>query len=145
NLHRRTEGKRASGSRWRRFGYQRDDVKLHRQEAPLVRAAVKRLLAGVSLHAIALEWNAKGIVASGGGRWRPNSLRRYLESPHLAGWCSFAGQPVLGDDGKRIRGRQQILIDPQDWETLIRRFAVGKTNPGQSKRSRLLSGFLFCG
>lgn len=145
NHHRRIQGHNMTGGRYRTFGFQRDGIRLHQEEAELVRKAVRRILAGGSLHAICEEWAADGVITTGGRRWRTTALRRYLENPRLAGWVGYDGNQVARAEGVPIRGQQETLIEPDLWEVLQVRLGRRGRRPMQSARKRLLAGFLTCG
>src|SRR4051794_24164900 len=72
----------ANAGRWkggrRPFGYEADGVTVRESEAAEVRKGTDDLLAGMSLHAIARDWNARGVTTSTGGAWRAMDVRRVL-------------------------------------------------------------------
>src|SRR5690606_31253149 len=54
------------------FGYTSANTKLviNPEEAPLVKEAAKRILAGDTIHAIITEWNRRGVTTRFGYHWR---------------------------------------------------------------------------
>lgn len=76
----------------RPFGYikTRDEhgkpgqAELHPTEAPLLREAYEKVLAGVSVYSIMQEWNTAGITTTTGRRWTKNLLPQILRNPRNA-------------------------------------------------------------
>src|SRR3954467_10096722 len=72
----------AAAGRWkggrRPFGYEADGVTICEVEAVEIRKAADGLLAGMSLRAIARDWNARGVTTSTGGPWKPTEVRKIL-------------------------------------------------------------------
>lgn len=60
-------------------------AELHPTEAPLLREAYERVLAGVTIHSVMQEWNKAGIKTTTGKPWRTNQLRQILVNPRNAG------------------------------------------------------------
>jgi DNA invertase Pin-like site-specific DNA recombinase len=54
-------------------------------EADAIKEAASRVLRGESIRSIAFDFNDRGILAVGGGRWAGSTLRRMLVSPRIAG------------------------------------------------------------
>lgn len=130
------EGKWAGGGT-RPFGYDIDRRTLKPDEAELIRAGARQLLAGATLRSVTAAWDASGIRPVKGGMWTGHVIRRMLTSPRIAGWRSHHGtfaaeadwQPIVDRDTvERLRA---LLLDP------ARRL---NANP----RSYLLAGLAFC-
>ncbi|AWB88756.1 recombinase family protein [Salinibacterium hongtaonis] len=83
----RREGKYLGGAR--PFGWLVTDgqkLRRHPDEAPIVREAVERLLAGETMNAICRDWNARGIpTRRRGSHWRASTLSAAMRSPVLSG------------------------------------------------------------
>jgi site-specific DNA recombinase len=135
----RAEG-RWSGGR-RPFGWQVDGeadggLVLDGAEAALIRQAADDVLAGVSLNAIARQWNDAGAA---GRQWTHVTVRQVLVRPLNASLITLAGAvagpgrwaPVLDDD--TYRAVRAWLSSPGR-----------RTTPGPSRR-HLLSGIALCG
>src|SRR3954447_13297819 len=91
-LHAATAGRWKGGRR--PFGYEADGVTIRESEAAEIRKATDDLLAGMSLHAIARDWNARGVATSTGGRWKPTEVRKLLARPRNAGLMEHRGEVV---------------------------------------------------
>lgn len=98
-------GKPSGGPR--RFGYDVDQMVVREDEAAIVREMARRVIAGESLHSLAMELNARGVRPAGvsasersnlqrakdgleaepstPSRWVNANLRRVLSAPYLAG------------------------------------------------------------
>ncbi|HWS45965.1 MAG TPA: recombinase family protein [Acidimicrobiia bacterium] len=125
------------GSR-RPFGYEPDRVTVREDEAALIKDAVERVLAGVSLPSIARDWNALGISTPQGALrgWSGTSVVEVLRNPRIAGLRTYHGEVVS-------EGVWPAIVDRETFERLqvkIRRSA----RPGRPAR-RLLSGIARCG
>jgi site-specific DNA recombinase len=88
----------ATAGRWkggrRPFGYESDGVTIREDEAAEIRRATDQLLAGVSLCAIARDWNARGVTTSTGGPWKPTEVRKLLARPRNAGLMEHRGEVI---------------------------------------------------
>jgi site-specific DNA recombinase len=88
----------AAAGRWkggrRPFGFEADGVTVRQGEAAEVRRATEDLLAGMSLRAIARDWNARGVTTSTGGGWTPTQVRKLLARPRNAGLMEHRGQVI---------------------------------------------------
>jgi site-specific DNA recombinase len=160
-------GKRPFGSQgWRRV---RDEAGNWRtepivsaeqaaREQALIREAARRILAGDSLRAIALDWNGDPktpprIPTTTGGRWGARTVKQVLLAPRVAGLRGHRGQVVTGDDGQPVRlvGDDGQPVEPilprEQWEAV----RAILTDPTRAIRTvggtprHLLSGLLYCG
>lgn len=122
----------------RPFGYMPDRVSVNEAEAESVKEAAKRILAGDSLRAVAIDFTDRGVRTVGGNAWAISSLRRLLLSARIAGLREHHGRVVgpaiwpaiiTPDESARLR---TLLTDP------ARRM-------NRSPRRYLLSGLLRCG
>src|SRR5690606_40574780 len=100
------------------FGYTRD-FEPHPDEAPLVREAVARILAGEGSNTIAQDWNARGVRTAQGKEWVASNLRRMLRSPVHAG--------IRTHHGQLIDGTWPALVERERWEQL-RSVLEGRTS-----------------
>ena len=136
NDQRAQDGRPAAGGR-RPFGYSRDGLTVVEPEAAEVRRAVTAMLAGGSLHGIAADMTARGLLTTAGGRWRPTQLRRLLTSPRYAAQRVHRGE-IIGP------GRWPAIVDLDDWRALQGLLA----DPARHKAGRperyLLSGVAKC-
>src|SRR5215212_2356049 len=105
----------AAAGRWkggrRPFGYESDGVTIRESEAAEIRKATDDLLAGMSLHAIARDWNARDVTTSAGGRWRPSEVRKLLARPRNAGLMEHRGE-VVGE------AQWPAIVDEDRWRAV---------------------------
>lgn len=125
------------------FGYRRPkgsrDTELVVEEAELVRAAARRVLAGEPIAAICREWNAAGIRGPGpAGEWIPNTLRTILVSPRTAGLRALRGE-IVGT------AQWPPILDRETWERVVRYVNAASRIPTGSRATNLLTGIARCG
>ena len=142
----------------RLFGYTHDG-ELHPTEAPLVREAATRILAGASLRRIAREWEDSGVTTTAGGRPTAQNMRIVLLTPTTGGfthyklkkkdyttseWEQLSAWDKLGIVG---RGNWEPVLDPEVWQALWAHLTnpARKTNLVGSAPRHLLSGTARCG
>lgn len=143
-----------SRSGTRAFGLTREWSAIVPAEAELIREGLARILAGDSIRAICIDWNARGLVTTTGGRWQPGPLRRMLTSGYLAGLRELRGYE-RGTNGSMTRRARPAMTVAGTWpaiidaDTLERVRAVlrdpSRRTAGTNARSYLLSGFVVCG
>ncbi len=89
----------ATSGRWkggrRPFAYEADGVTVRENEASEIRRATRDLLAGMSLRALAADWNRRGVTTSTGGQWAPSEVRKVLARPRNAGLMEHNGE-IMG-------------------------------------------------
>ena len=120
----------------RGFGYTQD-FQLHSTEAPLLRDAVSRILAGESASAVCKDWRQRGILTAYGSEWRVSNFIRKLRLPSIAGLRSY--------HGRLIPGTWEPIIPVEDWERLQAVLEKCTSNRGPATvRRHLLSGLAFC-
>jgi DNA invertase Pin-like site-specific DNA recombinase len=133
----------ATAGRWkggrRPFGYKADGVTVRESEAAEIKRATDDLLAGMSLHAIARDWNARGITTSTGGPWKASEVRKLLARPRNAGLMEHRGE-VIGP------AEWPAIVEEELWRAV--RALVSdesrRTTPGNARR--WLGGGLYrCG
>lgn len=89
----------------RMYGWTRDG-QIIPKEAEQIREWARRVLAGDTLHTLAKEALAEGIVTTRGNPWQAVPLRQLLANPRLAGWVTMRGEivarsewpPILTDE-----------------------------------------------
>lgn len=133
----------ATAGRWkggrRPFGYEADGVTIHEVEAAEIRKAADALLAGMSLHTIARDWNARGVATSTGGPWKPTEVRKMLSRPRNAGVMEHRGE-VVG------QAEWPAIVDESVWQAVRALLAdeSRRTTTGNVRRW-LGSGLYLCG
>lgn len=111
----------ASGkSAWvrRPFGYERDGT-LRKPESVELAKAYRQLVAGVSVSAIARDWNERGIQTSLGYAWTPVAVSDLLRHPRNAKIATHGGEEVGEGRWKAVvplatfRAAQTIMTAPE--------------------------------
>lgn len=142
----------------RLFGYTHDGEP-HPTEAPLVREAATRILAGESLKRLSREWQDDGITTTRGNRVIPEYIRKVILTPTTGGfthfklkkkdytaseWEQLSEWDKLGVIG---RGKWQPVLDPEVWQAVWAHLTnpARKTNLVGSTPRHLLSGIARCG
>jgi site-specific DNA recombinase len=119
----------------RSFGFQADGMHHEPREARLIREAVRKLLAGTSLAAIARDWDRRKVPQVAGGQgWTAATLRRIVTAPRIAGLRVHRGE-VVGPAAWRP------IVSRDDFEALQVRVAA---KAGAPKRRSFLTGVLHC-
>lgn len=107
-------------------------------EAWHVQWAADALLSGMSLYAVAAEWNDKGVLTSTGIRWMYSEVRSLMLRPRNAGIIRHRGQEA---------GPAQwpALLDEGTWRSLVAHLTdpSRRTTPGR-ERKYLGSGLFEC-
>lgn len=118
-LHKALQGK-PKLQRQRPFGWEKDGKTIRAEEAELVRKAVKDVIAGKTITAIAREWEAKGIpTASGGLRWEWSPLHKILTGWRTAGVRTYQRKEVRDADGKLVMGAWEPIITLEEREAAL--------------------------
>lgn len=148
NAARATKGKWVGGRR--PFGFEPDGVTLRPAEAAAIRDGFTGLLNGLSLAAVAREWNAKGFTtgqtrqarsghAGEPSPWRAYGVRHVLKNPRYMG---------------RVRYKGEILTTPAEWPAIVdeatfQAVQAVLANPSRRTSGRsarhLLTGIAVCG
>lgn len=123
------------------YGYARDGAIIE-EEAAVIRAAAKQVLAGDSIRSVLRGFNEQGIRTSTGRPWSPNSLKRVLTNPRLVGKRVHKGTVVADGDWEPILDETQhqrltsVLTSPSR-----------RTNMRSSRARRYLltGGIIRCG
>jgi DNA invertase Pin-like site-specific DNA recombinase len=134
-----------NGGGIRCFGLTPDKSRIVPGEATLISEAARRIIAGDSMHSIALDWNALGIRTPGrrtapeGRAWEVSSLKRMLIAPRIVGDRSHHGA-VVGT------GVIPALLDRATWDQLRALLNARTGSAGDSRvRKHLLTGVAVCG
>lgn len=111
----------------------------HEEHAPVVREAARRVMAGESCRAIALDFNARGIPAPAGGAWDLTQIKRLVIRPAYAGQKVHRGQVVgMGD--------WPAILDEQTYSACVARLSDPRRKTMRDgSLKHLLSGVACCG
>lgn len=106
---RREAGRRVrTGSRM--FGYTADGDVID-AEAAVAKVMAAKIRQGDSILGVARWLDAQGVRATRGSAWTPQSIKRYLTNPRLAGWSTLNGEIVA-------EGQWEPILDRETWETV---------------------------
>lgn len=115
-----------------------DLTQQHPAEAPILREAVARLLAGQSQGGV-IAWMNTCSTTTNGNKWRPAALKWLLTSPRIAG--------LIDHKGTLYEGGWEGIITREEWEDvkalLERRKEKHGPQPGR-ERVHLLTGIAEC-
>ena len=128
---------KVSGGGSRPYGYEPDRRTVRPSEAAIVRECAKRVLAGESLRSVAIDLNARGVAAAGGGTWSSQTLRRTLSLARLSGQREHNGEIVSVAEWPAI-------ITPSETAQLRALFADPNRRTRTGPRRYLLHGLLAC-
>jgi hypothetical protein len=106
-------------------------------EAPFVREAVARLLAGDSLRAIATDFNERQIKTPTGGQWVPGVIRRLAMSARISGQREHHGG-IVGP------ARWDAIITPVETARVRALLGDPARRLNRTARRYLLAGLLRC-
>ncbi|WP_051362876.1 recombinase family protein [Amycolatopsis thermoflava] len=133
----------ASEGRWlgggRPFGFEDDGVTVRESEASEIVAAVRRVLMGGSLLAIASEWNERGLLTARGKEWSQTTVRRLLLRARNAGLVEYNGE-IVGP------AQWPAIVPEHEWQA-VRRLLSDPSRQTAFTRDRkyLGSGLYLCG
>lgn len=123
----------------RAFGYEADRVTVRDDEADLIREACARVLAGETVHGIAVDWNRRGVRPVHRRDWITSSLSTLLRSPRIAGLRVHRGE-IIGD------AAWPPIVDRATWEQVTARLKANRSPRGPGRPAkRLLVGIARCG
>ncbi len=139
----RAKAQAAAQGRWkggrRPFGFEADGVTIREPEAADIRRATDDLLAGMSVSAIARDWNDRGVTTSTGGRWKQSETRKLLARPRNAGLMEHRGE-VVG------RAQWQAIVPEDRWQAVRALLADPSRRTTTGNTRRWLGGSLYrCG
>lgn len=136
----------------RPFGYEADQMTVRESEADLIRAAVRDVLAGMSIGSVARRWNEAGVKtarsqalrkegANVDTSWDSTSVRLVLVNPRISGRRAHNGE-IVGE------AKWPAIVSVNDQEALIA--LVRSRRPANQKfggpvAKNLLSGIMRCG
>lgn len=126
-----------TGGGTRAFGFERDGITVHRDEAKLIREAARRVLKGDTLYGICQDWTSRGVLTPAGGTWRTGTLKRFLTSARIAGLREHHG------DGP-VKATWKAIIDKPTHER-VREVLNRRNGTGKAGRRYLLTGIAHCG
>lgn len=86
-------------------------LEIDETESGVVREAARRVIAGESLYAVALDFTARGVPTRRGGPWRIPTLQSMLTGPHSAGYVRHRGDVARSEDGLPVRWFDPVLDD----------------------------------
>jgi len=139
-LEKATKGE-VSGGGTHPFGYTQDRLHIVAEEAPHIREAAARMLAGDSQRSVCTDFNERGITTSTGGPWTLQTMRRMLRSARISGRREHHGEIVADAQWPGI-------ITPGDSDRLrsLLSGSAGSAPSGRPPRTYLLTGGLLrCG
>lgn len=133
----------ASEGRWlggpRPFGFEDDGVTVRQPEADEIATAIRRVLLGTALSAIADDWNSRGVRTTRGNTWTHTQVRRMLTRARNAGLIEHLGT---------VTGKAQwpALVPEHEW-LAVRRLLDDPTRRKSHTRDRrhLGTGLYLCG
>jgi site-specific DNA recombinase len=114
-------------------------LRLRSAEADALAWGLQAILGGASVHGVAREWNARGVLTPTGKQWSSRETARVLRRPRNAGLMEHNGTLTPGASWPAVvdettwRGAAAILSDPSR-----------RTTPGPAPR-HLLSFIARCG
>ena len=128
----------ASAGGTRPFGHSSGFRSVVREEADLIRDAMRRLFAGESLRGICIDWDRQGVRSPAGKAWGPSSLRRVLMRASLSGQREHRGTLT--------QGTWPAIVSPDETARLRAILTSDERRTSRTNARRyLLSGFLRCG
>lgn len=119
----RAAGSFAGGQR--RYGFEsvkemRDGLaitvlKLHPEEAPVLRDVITRVIEGASVSSEARRLNREGIPTTTGAEWSTSTLIRVLRSPTLVGWAATERDGIVRDAAGAPLEAWEGILDPSTY------------------------------
>jgi site-specific DNA recombinase len=144
----------AAEGRWlggrRPFGFEADGVTHRAQEAEAIVWGCDAVLAGVSMAAIAREWNKRGLTTprltkTGGRPWDATEARRVLLRPRNAGLMVHRGE-IIETTLPGGHAAWDPIVPEHTWRAVVHTLTDPdrRTSPGPTPRW-LGSGIYLCG
>jgi len=107
------------------------------EQRALIREAAQRVTAGETLHAIARDWNERGVRGTGGSLWNGSRISRILRRPQIAGHSVLNGE-IVG------RGQWEPALSEMEWKRVLRVLDGRRGGPSGPREPALLSGLVYC-
>lgn len=145
HAHRRKRGLPHNGAARFGYRYERGVFVPDPVTGPLLAECYRRWLAGVTLRALALDLQARGVRSVRGNPIAPATLLGAMDTGFAAGYLrSGTGRGAAFDTF--TKGAQEPLIDEATWQAFrVRRAKVAAT-PARLRTAKYpLSGLVFCG
>lgn len=117
-------------------------LELHPTEAPVLRAGIADVLAGMSVTELSRRWNQQGIATSRGNLWDRSTLLDLLRRPLLAGHVTYRSQVVTDETGEPAVVNE-LLIDEWTWRRL-QATLDGRRREVRRRDESLLGGLGHC-
>ena len=146
NAHAASKGQVRSGRR--PFGYDQDGITIRTNEAAAVSDGYRDYLAGVSLAAIARDWQARGLYTatprySKGHEgeqspWTAGGVRTVLVNPRYMGKRAYLGE-IVAD------GVWPKIVDENTWQAVNAVISSAAKRATPTKGRYLLTGLAVCG
>jgi site-specific DNA recombinase len=128
----------------RPYGYARNGMKINPEEAAIVREIFTRFTSGEKPYAISVDLNERGITTAKGAAWTETSIRRQLQSKHVAGILVHRGQEIGIGKWPAIITRAQWDF-AQEMLTFRSSAARGERAKRKAPRMYILRGLVVCG
>jgi DNA invertase Pin-like site-specific DNA recombinase len=121
------------------FDHSPTGLKVNRAEATTIRESARRILAGESARAVAIDLSRRGVPTKRAkGDWTIGTLLNMLASDRVAGLQrDAAGQP--------IKAKWAAILDRPTHDRLVAVIGARKLGPRESTAKHLLTGFVHCG
>lgn len=144
------DGKYRGGPR--PYGYKKGGLELDEHEAGVIREAVKQIVAGRSLAAVARDMNARGEKTSIGRAWTYAGLKDVLIRPRNAGLLAHGDPARPEGGGTRLKfeivakGQWPAIITEDEWRAVYSILSDESRRRLHSNDTRWLgSGIYLCG
>jgi DNA invertase Pin-like site-specific DNA recombinase len=121
----------------RPFGFHDDRVTVRTDEAAVIRAVARRVLAGESMRGVVADLNRRGIKTPKGGSWSISPLRRVLLSKRLAG--------IRAHRTGTFKAAWRPILDQTTHERLVALFSSPARQRFAPRSKYALSGLVRCG
>ena len=119
----------------RMFGYDQDG-NIVDHEAAVAKVMAAKIREGGSILGVCRWLDDQGVVATRGSAWTPQSVKRYLTNPRLAGYSTLNGE-IVAD------GTWEPILDRDTFET-VRAMLTARTR-AHIPRKALLLDLIYCG
>ncbi|MFG2056054.1 recombinase family protein [Micromonospora sp. NPDC048930] len=143
-----------------RFGYdyeRRTGYTVNQDQAKALKNAYERYVAGESMRALAMEWNAMGLTTVKGNRWSLQSISRMMDTGFAAGLIRERTEPPTssdtgGSNGRSIwcfdvwrEGKHEPIIERETWDAYKKRRDEQATMAPRLRTAvHSLSGLMTC-